>query len=366
MTPQATVQEALIVAGGRGTRLQPLTFGVPKPLLPFCGQPFLAGVLQRLARVGVRRTWLIVGADETPLAQLQHDVVDREVEIVPEPTPLDTAGGVRAVADRLEGTVLVLNGDVLTDVDFSAVIEHHQARRPAATVVLTRVDDTSSFGVCVRDGSQIVDFVEKPAPGTLPGQDTVNAGTYVLEPRVLEAHPMGPLSFERDVFPGILSAGGTLEGFVWDGVWSDLGTPDRWLEGTRLALRGTLDWPALARLDVADGRVLTTETTIADGAVVHGPAGLDRSIVAEGAIVGPNAWLGPGVTVASSAVVADSVVMDDSRIGEGVVLERVIVGQRTRIDAGAVIGPGVVLGHDQHVTAGEVLPAGQRRPPRTD
>ena len=366
MTSRGTVREALIVAGGRGTRLQPLTFGVPKPLLPFCGEPFLVGVLQRLARVGIRRTWLIVGADEAPFRELVGVVPGMDIEIVPEPTPLDTAGGVRAVADRLEDTVLVLNGDVLTDVDIDAVIAHHQQHRPAATIVLTRVEDTSSFGVCVREGSRIVDFVEKPAAGTLPGQDTVNAGTYVLETEVLARHPGGPLSFERDVFPGILADGHTLEGLVWDGVWSDLGTPDRWLEGTRLALAGDLEWPTIERLDVAAGRILTAAADVARGAVVRGPAGLDGARIATGATVGPNTWLGAGVTIGGAARVHDSVVMEGSQVGEGVVLDRVIVGRNSRIEAGAIIGRGAVLGHDQHVAPGDSLAPDERRPPRTD
>ncbi|MDX1510877.1 MAG: NDP-sugar synthase [Nitriliruptorales bacterium] len=365
MTAHDEVREALVVAGGRGTRLQPLTFGVPKPLLPFCGQPFLAGVLQRLARAGVRRTWLIVGADSTPFRELQ-DVVDMDLEVVPEPTPLDTAGGVRAVAAQLDGTVLVLNGDVLTDVDLAAAVSHHRAHRPAATIVLTRVDDTSSFGVCVREGSRIVDFVEKPPPGTLPGQDTVNAGTYVLEPEVLMAHPEGPLSFERDVFPGVLANGGTLEGVVWNGVWSDLGTPDRWLEGTRLALAGDLDWPTLDRMEVTGDRVLADAASVADDAVVRGPVGLDGANVASGATVGPNTFLGARVGIGAAAVVTDSVVMEGSEIGDGVVLDRVIVGRNSRIDAGALIGRGAVLGHEQHVVAGDVLAPDERRPPRTD
>ena len=360
------VHEALVVAGGRGTRLQPLTFGVPKPLLPFCGQPFLAGVLARLERAGITRTWLVVGADTEPFQSLSDVETGMEVQIVPERTPLDTAGGVRSVVDRLDGAVLVLNGDVITDVDLSLLIAHHRRHDAAATIALTRVDDTSSYGVCVREGSRIVDFVEKPPPGTLPGQDAINAGTYVLDPASLATFPQGPLSFERDVFPGILAAGGRIESMVWDGVWMDLGTPDRWLAGVNLALAGTLAWPALDRLSDQGERVLLGDATIVEGATLLGPVGVESSTVAAGATVGPNAWLGPGVVVDAAAKVRNSVVMDGSTVGDGIELERVIVGRDSLVEAGAAIGTDVVIGHGQLVRAGEAVPSGARRPPRRD
>lgn len=243
----SAVREAMIVAGGAGTRLRPLTLSTPKPLLPCCGEPFLLGVLRRLAAHGVRRVLLVVGPDPRPFAVLRAPAAQLGVTVttVPEPEPLDTAGGVRSALDQVSGAFFVLNGDILTAVDLDRVVAAHRSAAAAATLVLTRVEDPSTFGVCVRDGSRIVDFVEKPAPGTLPGQDTVNAGTYLLEPDALAGFPAGRLSFERTVFPGLLAAGDHLEGVVHDGAWADLGTPDRYRAGHRLVLDGRVSWPGL-------------------------------------------------------------------------------------------------------------------------
>ncbi|MEX2486650.1 MAG: NDP-sugar synthase, partial [Nitriliruptoraceae bacterium] len=262
MTP---VRDAMIVAGGAGTRLHPLTATTPKPLLPFCNAPFLQGVIERLATQGIERVVLVVGADITPFRSLTDRAATQGVTVtcVAEPEPLDTAGGVREALDLVGDTFLVLNGDVLTDLDVRTAVDAHVRSRADATIVLTRVEDTSTFGVCVRDGTRIVDFVEKPAPGTLPGQDTVNAGTYVLERRALETFPRGSLSFERTVFPTLVSGGAHVEGFVSSAVWTDLGTPERLRDGHRRVLDGELDWPTLA----AHRRVLHMA---GDGAEVHG------------------------------------------------------------------------------------------------
>lgn len=365
-----TVTDAMIVAGGRGTRLQPLTHTTPKPLLPFCGAPFLSGVVARLAAAGVRRAFLVVGAATAPFDVLRADAAAHGVEVVavPEPEPLDTAGGVRSVLDQVDGTFLVLNGDVLTDVDVPAVIAAHRAASADATIVLTRVLDTSSFGVCVLDrtdgGSRIVEFVEKPAPGTLPGQDAINAGTYVVEPDALAAFPAGRLSFERTVFPGILATGGRLEGVVWDGVWADLGTPDRYRVGTHLALSGACHWPTVDSVaDRGGGIRIADGAEVSDDATLKGPLLVEPGAVVEpGATVGPGTVCGPGARVETGAVVSRSVLFDRVVIGQGVHVDGLLAGFGARIEQGAVVGRDVVLGDDEVVRAGERLADDERRP----
>lgn len=359
------VRDACIVAGGRGTRLQPLTYTAPKPLLPFCGAPFLAGVIRRLAEVGVERVLLVVGADTSPFEVLRGYAaeVGVTIEMVPEPEPLDTAGGVRAVVDRLQGTFLVLNGDILSDVDYGSALARHAAAGADATLVLTEVEDTSTFGVCVQEGSRIVAFVEKPPPGTLPNQRAINAGTYVLEPRVLDAFPQGPLSFERQVFPGIVDAGLHLEGYVARGVWADLGTPARYLEGHRFALDGRLAWPYVeAVAERAPGVRVSSTATVADGAELRSPVlVLDGADVAEGAIVGPYAVVGAGARLRRGARVIDSVLFDGVELGEGVAVERLLAGHDVQVTDSRV-GTDVVLG-DGEVVDGRDLADGARIPP---
>jgi mannose-1-phosphate guanylyltransferase len=361
------VRTALIVAGGRGTRLRPLTYTTPKPLIPFCGAPFLEGVVRRLAAAGVGEVLLVVGAETAPFGGLT--VAGRrsgvEVSAVPEPEPLDTAGGVRAAAERLEGPVLVLNGDILTDVDLTRLVHRHVESGADATITLTRVDDTSPYGVAVREGTRVVEFVEKPAPGTLPGHDTVNAGTYVVDTSVLLAHPQGPLSFEHDVFPGLLARGGHLEGFVWEGVWQDLGTPDRYREGHRLALRGAMAWPTLDDVpEVTPGVRIAPSAAVSGAAEIHPPAlVLPGADVAPGAIIGPDAVIGRGSRISEAAVVRSGAILhSEVRLGRGVEAVGLVAGDRSRVLAGARLGHDVVLGAETVIERGERLRDGERRP----
>jgi len=337
-------------------------------MLPFCGAPFLVGVGRRLADVGVRRLLLVVGADPSPFLPLVSSLAPFGVQVgmVPEPTPLDTAGGVREASLEVDGPFLVLNGDILTDLDIAALAAHHAREGADATIALTRVEDTASFGVCIRDAGRITGFVEKPAPGSLPGHDTVNAGTYLLEPGLLATFPAGPLSFERTVFPGLLAAGRIVAGFVHEGVWSDLGTPERFLDGQHATLAGELHWPPLAGLAPAAGpgqddvRV-GARVTVSPSARLVGPVVLgDDVVVAGGATIGPATVVGPGVEVGADAVVIGSILGGGARIGEAARLDRSLVAEGARIGAGArlerlcVVGPGAV------VEPGAALPAGSR------
>ena len=352
------VREAMIVAGGAGRRLWPLTRDTPKPLLELCGTPFLVGVLRRLAAVGVRRTVLVVGADTAPFAVLSGPARQLGIELVfaAEPEPLDTAGGVRGALDHVSGPFLVLNGDILTDLDLTALIAAHRRSEADATLALTRVDDVSSYGVCVRRGTRITGFLEKPDPGTVPGQDTVNAGTYVLEPAALQRFPTGRLSFERDVFPGLLEASAVIEGFVSDAVWADLGTPGRLLEGHRLVLDGSVSWPPLGDVPERERRVWVADDAVVDPtARLHAPVIVAAgAVVAGGASVGPYTVLGAGGRVGDGARVAWSVLNTGAVVGHGARLDDALVG------ASAVIGAGSSVGSTAVVAAGEVVPDGRR------
>jgi NDP-sugar pyrophosphorylase family protein len=362
----STLREAMIVAGGAGTRLQPLTRTTPKPLLPFCGAPFLEGVLRRLSAAGVDRVFLVVGADPTPFLSLADAArgYGVSVEMVPEPAPLDTAGGVRSALDRVTGTFLVLNGDILTDVDLTAAIAAHREAEAAATLVLTKVEDTSTFGVCVRDGTRIVDFVEKPAPGSLPGEDAVNAGTYILEPSAMAGFPIGRLSFERQVFPGLVASGAHVQGWIGDGVWADLGTPDRFLEGHRLALDGLLTWPTLTDLPAdAEGVRRGDDVEVHPAAVVHGPALFGPGVrIGPGAEIGPHVTLGIGTRVGAGARLSDSVTFAEVQVGARVHASGLLAGVGARIGDDASLGREVVVGDGATVAPRALVQAGARLP----
>ena len=349
----APIRDALIVAGGAGTRLRPLTDDLPKPLLPFCGEPFLAGVIRRLAQAGVERVHLIVGADTAPFEVLRPFAADAGVAlaVVPEPEPLDTAGGVRSVADSFDRAVLVLNGDVLTDVDYAAVGTAHVAAGADVTIVLAEVDDTSTFGVAVREGQRVVRFVEKPPPGTMPDQRGVNAGTYVLDPRVLDRYPPGRLSFERVVFPELLARGGSILGFLWHGVWADIGTPERYRAGHRLALDGALAWPSLDEVAPDDGGLrVAPGANVAVDAVVRPPSlVLAGATIAAHASVGPYAVIGRDVEIGAAAELGATILHDGVRIGPNAVARGLIAGAAAVVDAGVALADDAVVGAQQRI-----------------
>jgi NDP-sugar pyrophosphorylase family protein len=346
---------AMIVAGGRGTRLLPLTDHVPKPMLPFCGAPFLAGLARRLGEAGIQRIGLVVGADVAPFEPLVGllAVHRMEVTIVPEPTPLDTAGGVRAATRGLTEPVLVLNGDVLSDLDVGALCAHHAATGAVATISLTRVPDTSAFGVCVLEGDRITAFVEKPEPGSLPGHDTINAGAYVLAAGALDRFSEGPLSFEREVFPTLLGSGEHLAGHVHEGVWTDLGTPERFLAGQRLVLDGAMTWPPLA--DLADlgalegrpareGVLVGRDVRVASDARLDPPVLLGDGVsVGSGAAVGPYVVVAAGAHIGDGADVADSLLCDGALVAQRAVLSEALLAPRARVASGARAS-GVIAG----------------------
>lgn len=357
------VRTAMIVAGGAGTRMAPLTATTPKPLLPFCGAPLLEGMVRRLADVGVDRVGLIVGADTAPFGRFAAGISRRlavTVEVIDEPEPLDTAGGVRLAAERLDGPFFVLNGDILTDLDLGALVDHHHRAAATATIALTRVDDTSTFGVCVLDGDRVIDFVEKPPSGTLDGHDTVNAGTYVLEPSVFDGLPSGRLSFERQVFPAVVARGATVAGHVSPACWADLGTPARYRAGHQLALNGSLRWPCLdAIVATAVGLWIDEKAEVDASARLVPPVLIQAGAhIGARAQVGPHAVIGVDSTIAADVTVVDSVVHDRVHVGASV--ESVILADDVHLGRDVQIGRDVVFGERVIMITGVVADGARR------
>jgi NDP-sugar pyrophosphorylase family protein len=323
---------AIVLAGGKGTRLRPLTDTRPKPLVPFAGAPLAAGLLRRLEAAGCDRATFLVGAQAKPFAPLERlgSAMGMPVNVVSEPQPLDTAGACRDLLRAGEPEsepALVCNGDILTDLDYAAVVARHTEVGATATLVLTRVADTSSFGVveCDRHG-RVRRFIEKPPAGTVAA-DTINAGTYVLAPDAFEAFPShGPLSFERAVFPGLLDAGARLEGYQSDSYWIDLGTPQRYLQGHRAVLTGRCAWP------VDDAYV-----AVGDGVLLH----VDAAISTDAA-VGPDVVVGPDSRVEAGAQVAGSVLFEAVVVGAGARVRSSVLAEGSRIRAGATVSDTVV------------------------
>ncbi len=238
--------KAIVLVGGEGTRLRPLTYHTPKPLLPIVNVPFLERQLSWLAGHGVDEVVLSLGY--LPEAFERHFASGRfgamRVRWVVEREPLGTAGGIRFAADGIDERVVVCNGDVLTDLDLTALVRFHDERAAEATIALTRVDDPSAFGVVpTRDDGEVVAFVEKPPPGKAP-TNWINAGTYVLEPSVLARIPSRlTVSIERETFPRMLDMPRRLFAQHSDAYWIDIGTPRKYFEAHADVLAGRVGLP---------------------------------------------------------------------------------------------------------------------------
>ncbi len=230
--------QAVILAGGKGTRLRPFTWTQPKPLLPLLDIPFLVWMIQRCRMAELTDVIISVGYLGSDIEQFLGDGAEHGVKIryIHEDSPLDTAGALAKGRDYFTGEPLVVfNADILTDLDLSDIMRQHQESGASATLTLTRVDDITAYGLVEIDEARtILSFREKPTPeeASTISTDTINAGTYVLDPAIFAAYPAEePLSFERRVFLDVLAAGQLMKGYIHRGYWRDLGTPGSYYYG---------------------------------------------------------------------------------------------------------------------------------------
>lgn len=350
--------KAVVLVGGEGTRLRPLTYTTPKQLLPVVEVPMLERVLAHLARHGVDEAVLSMGYRPDAFLAAYPDGTAAEVALhyAVEPEPLDTAGAVRFAASSagVEETFLVVNGDVLTDLDVSALVEFHRRHGALGTIALTAVEDPSRFGVVPTTAEGRVEaFVEKPPPGEAP-TDLINAGTYVLEPEVVARIPGDRrVSIERETFPALV-AEGVLYALGDKGYWLDTGTPEAYLRANAdmlAGLRGTPPAPGAALVSEA---VWTLGSPVLHGRVlpaslVGDAARVDHDAEVRGSVVGSAAVVGRG------ALVEQSVLLAGATVEAGAVVRGSIVGRRAVVGAGAVVDPTSVLGDEARVDAGARL-----------
>jgi len=334
--------KALILAGGKGTRLRPLTISTPKPVVPFVNRPFLSYQLELLAKAGITDVTLSLSYQPDKIEDLLGDGTDHGVRLkyVTEPTPMGTGGAYKFAFGKTGEAVIVFNGDVLTDVNPATIIEEHRASKAFATVALTPVQDPSSCGVVETDGNgRVKRFIEKPSADRVASLRTnlVNAGIYVLEPSVLELIPEGETrSFEYDVFPEILKRG--------------LHFVSHSLEGAYFKDIGTLKSYHEAHVDFLAGRINGFERTKTAGAEVAATASVDdTSIIGEGCIVKSNAMItnsviGSGVHIEENAVIENSVLWSQSRVSASTEIRGAVICRGCHIGRNVVVSEGSVLG----------------------
>ncbi len=351
--------QAVILVGGEGTRLRPLTSSVPKTVVPLVDRPLIVYMLQWLRRHGVDDVIMSCGFLATGVREVLGDGSQLNIRLrfVEEPEPRGTAGALKFAEELLDDRFLMLNGDVLTDLDLSAQIAQHEATGATGTLALVPVPDPSSYGlVRLRADQSVEEFLEKPSPDAELDTNLISAGAYVLERSVLDLIPPDEkVSIERRVWPRLVDDG--LYGFVDDSAyWIDIGTPARYLQVTFDILEGKV------RTDVAErlgDEFLDVDPSAEVAGRVVPPAVVERAArIAAGANVGGLAVLAEGVSIGAGSTVQRSVVLRGASIGEECVLRDCIVcpgaliGDRTQVTDGAMIGEGVSIGADNVVSRG--------------
>lgn len=354
--------QALILAGGEGTRLRPLTSTVPKPVVPLVDRPFVVYMLDWLKSAGVDRVVMSCGHLAHGVRNVLGDGSHLGVEIryVEEPRPLGTGGALKHAESLLDDRFLMLNGDVLTDFDLMAQIAAHERSGAKATLALTPVHDPSNYGlVRTRDNGEVAEFVEKPSADSVDSAN-VSAGVYVLEKSVLDLLPAGqPASIERDVFPQLISEG--LYGLVVDGYWLDIGTPERYLQATFDILEGSVFTNVAARVGSS---YLSVEHGVENRGRIIPSALIETGCrIGDGARVGGRVVLERDVSIGENSIVEQAVVLQGAEIGANCLLRNCIVGggvrigDNSRIDGLAVIGEGVTIGADNTISnAARIFP----------
>ncbi|MCB0827248.1 MAG: NDP-sugar synthase [Solirubrobacterales bacterium] len=323
--------QALVLVGGKGTRLRPLTTEIPKPILTLVDRPFLSYMIEWLGSHGVDEVVLACGFLPDQLEEVLGDGEPGgpSVRYLVEPEPLGTGGAIRFALPELEERFFALNGDVLTDLDLSALWDSHLDRGARASLGLYPVEDPTGYGlVDLADDGRVLDFHEKPEPGHA-GAGLINAGTYVLEKSAFDGVPEGrEVSIEREIFPGLVGNG--LYGVRLDGYWVDIGTPDRYLDAS---------W------DIIEGRVTTEVETDPSG--VHVDPG---ATISGEATIGPRAVVASGCTIGPGAEVTGSVLLDGCEIGKDAVVSNSILSAGVNVAAGANVSDRV-LGKQESVNA---------------
>ena len=365
--------QALILAGGEGTRLRPLTSTQPKPVIPLVGRPFIAYMIEWLRGHGVDDVIISCGFMADCVRSVLGDGAEHGVRLryVEEPEPLGTGGALRFAEDLLDERFFMLNGDVLTDMDLTAQLVQHEQTEARATLALIAVEDPSAYGLVRRDRDHAVtEFLEKPSVTEID-TNLVNAGAYILERSVLDAIPPAGTnaSIEREVFPALVGLG--LYGYESDGYWLDIGTPERYLQATFDILEG------LVRTEIGQ-QLAEAKLALVDGARIDGkvvpPALVGGGCrIGAGAIVGGRTVLGADVEVCEHAHIETSVVLEGARIGarttisSSIIGARVTIGEHCHIEGGVVLGDGVSIGsgnalaHGARIFPGVELPAGAIR-----
>ncbi len=353
--------KGVILVGGLGKRLRPLTCSLPKPMLPLVNRPFIEHVLGHLKRHGIDDVILSAGyLSDTFIQPLEEiDNLGLKMELVVEKEPLGTCGAVKNVADRLTETFMVFNGDILTDINLTHVLEYHRQKKSLATIALTAVDDPTSYGlVPMKHDGAVESFVEKPNWDDVT-TDLINAGTYVLEPEALEMAPAGEnYSFERGLFPSLLEKHLPIYGFPSSSYWLDIGSSEKFLRAHHDLLDGKIPFD-FKGTEIKPRVWAGSGCSIDPLATIYGPVVMGKNCVVEAhaVVVGPTS-LGDSCVISEGARVERSVLLDDCLLASSAVVKNSIlarnikVGRKVHIDDVSVLGDNISVGEENRLKHG--------------
>ena len=361
--------KAVILVGGEGTRLRPLTFSIPKAMVPIANRPFLAHMIDYLKAHGIDDVVLAMGYLPDPIQSHFGDGGSFDVRLtyIIEDSPLGTAGAVKNVAEHIDGTFFVFNGDTFTDIDLTKMLELHRNKHSKVTIALTPVEDPTVYGVVETDnGGRVQRFVEKPSRNAVT-TNMVNAGAYVIEPEVLDLIPQGEyFMFEHGVFPELLNRGDAIYGYKSDDYWIDIGTPQKYLKVNHDLLLGKASGSIAGEL-IGERIWVGRGSEIHPQAILEGPVVIGRNCVvgSDSRVKGPTA-IGPGCIVGMDSSIEGAVIWNGIRIGTRVSLKECIIAEDVTIGDGSQIMEGCVLGHDVMVQDGARLAPGTEVWPTAD
>jgi NDP-sugar pyrophosphorylase family protein len=345
--------KAILLAGGKGTRLRPLTVHTPKPIVPIFNRPFLYYQIDLLRQVPeIDEVILSLNYQPRRIEEIfgEGDGLGLRLRYVVEPMPLGTGGAVRYAGDQLTESVVVFNGDVLTQVDLGAVLRLHRERRAKATIVLTPVENPRAYGLVETDTSgNVRRFLEKPGEDEITC-NTINAGIYVLEPDTFERIPKDTAwSIERSYFPSLIERGETFVAYVYEGYWIDIGTPAKYLQVHRDIMDGRYSAPPFSGSPSTAWVAPTAR--VEDGAEVHGPCFIDEgAVVKAGVRVLPYSVIGRQTHVEESASVENAIIWPNGWIGREAHITTAILGRNCHVGRHAVLRHGAVLGDKTVIT----------------
>jgi NDP-sugar pyrophosphorylase family protein len=345
--------KAILLAGGKGTRLRPLTLHTPKPIVPIFNRPFLQHQIDLLKTVPeIDEVILSLNYQPRRIEEIFGDgsASGLRIRYVVEPNPLGTGGAIKFAAQGVDDSVVVFNGDVLTAVDLAAVVQLHRERRAQATIVLTPVENPTAYGLVETDAEgNVRRFLEKPNPNEITC-NTINAGIYVLEPSTFDRIPKDTSwSVERAYFPSLVERGDRFVAHVYDGYWIDIGTPQKYMEVHRDVMAGRFRTQPFAgqpnQVTCAAG------VTVEPGAELQGPCYVDEgAVVKAGARVLPFSVIGRQVHLEDGATISGSIVWANSWVGRDATVTDAILGRNCSIGRNATVRPDAVLGDKTVVT----------------